>query len=222
VKFENNDNNDAEAVMDYPTSGYPARDHPASKYPAFIDVQSPERLENWRPLVQWVLAIPHVIICAALSYVSGALSIVSWFAIVFTGNLPAGLANFQVFILRYAARTQNYAGFLHDSYPPFAFDVTAAEPGGTPVNVVVRPALTGRNRLTVGLRLLWAIPAALYLLVISIVGNLAWFAAFFAVLFTGRWPASPRDWVMRMQRVSLRFSAYANLLTDDYPPFTTD
>lgn len=191
-------------------------------YPASIDVQSPERLENWRPLVQWILAIPHLVIAGALSYVSGAISIISWFAILFTGNLPAGLANFQIFILRYTTRAQLYAGFLHSSYPPFAFEMTSDEPGGTPVSLTVRPALTDRNRLTVGLRVIWAIPAALYLLVISIVGGLAWFAAFFAVLVTGRWPESLRAWVMKTQRVTVRFSAYAYMLTDEYPPFATD
>lgn len=161
-------------------------------YPASIDVETPERLENWRPLVQWILAIPHLIIAGALGYVSGAISVITWFAIVFTGKLPASLANFQVFILRYSTRAQLYAGFLYSSYPPFTFDMTSDEPGGSPVSLTVRPVLTDRNRLTVGLRFIWAIPAALYLMVIGFVGALAWFAAFFAVLFTGKWPESLR------------------------------
>ena len=49
------------------------------------------------------------------------------------------------------------------------------------------------------------IPALLYLIVIAIVGLICWFLAFFAVLFTGRWPAGLRGWVMKMVRVGIRF-----------------
>lgn len=191
-------------------------------YPASIEVQRPAKIANWRPLVQWILAIPHLVIAGALGYVSSAVAIVTWFVILFTGRLPAGLANVQVMILRYSTRANIYAGFMHDQYPPFAFDMTAAEPGGTPVTIDVQPALENRNRLTVGLRLLWIIPAALYAIVICIVGALAWIAAFFAILFTGRWPDGLWSWAMKLERVSIRLSAYCYLLTDEYPPFDTN
>ena len=191
-------------------------------YPATIDVRTPDRLANWRPLVQWILAIPHLIIAAALEYVAGAVAIVSWFVILFTGKLPAGLANFQIMILRYSARAEFYAGFLYEEYPPFDFSMTANDPGGSPVDLVVRPALEDRNRLTVGLRILWVIPALLYAFVIGIVGIVWWIAAPFAILFTGHWPDGLRSWVMKLNRVSIRLNAYMLLLTDEYPPFSTE
>ncbi len=191
-------------------------------YPATIDVQTPDRLANWRPLVQWLLALPHLIIAWALEYVTGALAVVSWFVILFTGRLPAGLANFQIMILRYTTRAQLYGGFLHADYPPFDFTVAAEDPGGSPVTLEVQPALEDRNRLTVGLRFLWIIPAALYAFLVAIVGIIAWFLGFFAVLFTGRWPDALHSWVMKTVRVFTRLSAYALLLTDEYPPFSTD
>lgn len=190
-------------------------------YPATIAVRTPLRLANWRPLVQWFLAIPHLIIAGALSYASGAVAVISWFVILFTGKLPVGLANFQIMTMRYTLRTQLYAGYLHDSYPPFDFTMSASEPGGTPVDFAVTPALENRNRLTVGLRFLWVIPALLFSFVISIVGAICWFLGFFAVLFTGSWPTGLREWVMKMQRVSIRTNAYAYMLTDEYPPFVT-
>ncbi len=192
------------------------------EYPAAIDVQSPERMENWRPLVQWILAVPHLIIAGALEYVARAIAVVTWFIILFTGKLPANLAVFQVMILRYSTRAQLYAGFLYRDYPPFDFTMRAAEPGGSPVDLTVEPQLEDRNRLTVGLRLIWAIPAMLYALVIGIVGIVCWIAALFAVLFTGRWPEGLRSWVMKLQRVAIRLNAYMLLLTDEYPPFATD
>lgn len=192
-----------------------------AEYPAAINVSTPERLDRWRPLVQWILAIPHLIIAAALGYAAGALAIVSWLVILFTGKLPAGIANFQVMILRYNARVETYAGFLYDTYPPYEYKMDAAEPGGSPVLVDVRPELDERNRLTVGLRFIWAIPAVLYVLVIGLVAAVCWFISFFAVLFTGRWPEGLRSWVMKSLRVSMRLNAYVMLLTDEYPPFAT-
>ncbi len=191
-------------------------------YPATIDVQTPEKLDNWRPLVQWIMAIPHLIIAGAMEYVSGAVAVISWFVILFTGRLPAGLANFQVMILRYTTRAEMYAGFLYDEYPAFDFTMSASEPGNSPVVLNVEPQLEGRNRLTVALRLLWAIPAMLYAMLISIVGAVCWILALFAILFTGRWPEGLRSWVMKSARVSVRAGAYLMLLTDEYPPFSTD
>ena len=46
-------------------------------YPATLAVRTPPRLANWRPLVQWILAIPHLIIAGALSYASGAVAVIT-------------------------------------------------------------------------------------------------------------------------------------------------
>ena len=191
-------------------------------YPASIEVQTPEKIANWRPLVQWILAIPHLIIAWAMEYLALAVGVISWFVILFTGKLPSGLANLQIMMLRYTARAEIYAGFMYEDYPPFDFTTSAADPGGSPVTVVVEPALENRNRLTVGLRIIWAIPVILYAIVIGIVGIICWFLSFFAVLFTGKWPDGLRSWVMKMLRVSVRAEAYIMLLTDEYPPFSTD
>ena len=191
-------------------------------YPASVDVRTPERLARWRPLVQWVLAIPHLFIASALQYVAELVAIVSWFIILFTGKLPVGLANFQAMVLRYSTRAGAYAGFLFEEYPPFDYTMSAAEPGGTPLQLDVVPRLEERNRLTVGLRLIWAIPALFYAIVIGIVAAVCWFISFFVVLFTGRWSEGLRGWVMNGLRVQTRFTAYLALLTDEYPPFATD
>ncbi len=191
-------------------------------YPAVITVEPPAKMENWRAIGQWILAIPHLIIAGALEYVSGALAIVSWFVILFTGSLPEGLANLQIMILRYTARAQLYAGFMFKEYPPFDFTLSPYDPGGSPVVIEIVPELENRNRLTVGLRIIWLIPALFYAALIAIVGAICWFFAFFAVLFTGRWPDGLWAWVMKLNRVSIRFNAYALMLTDTYPPYSTD
>ena len=47
------------------------------------------------------------------------------------------------------------------------------------------------------------------------------FIAFFAILFTGRWPRGMFDFVVGTMRWTLRVNAYAQWLqTDRYPPFS--
>ncbi|HUF98843.1 MAG TPA: DUF4389 domain-containing protein [Ilumatobacter sp.] len=191
-------------------------------YPAEIDVQTPDKIANWRPLVQWLLGIPFLILAYALSYVAQILAVVSWFIILFTGKLPEGIANFQCMALRTSMRATAYAGFLHETYPPFEFPTTAQDPGGHPVSVSFVPQLTDRNRLTVGLRFIWAIPALIVLILIAIVASICWFLAFFAVFFTGKWPTGLHAWVMKYLRAATRLQAYTLLLTDEMPPLNFD
>jgi hypothetical protein len=100
--------------------------------------------------------------------------------------------------------------------------MTPADPGGDPVRVELRPQLENRNRLTVGLRLIWAIPAALFAFAVGFAAFFVLIGAFFAVLFTGRWPEGMRRFVLGAQRVGVRVNAYWYVLVDEYPPFSLD
>jgi hypothetical protein len=42
---------------------------------------------------------------------------------------------------------------------------------------------------------------------------------FFSVVFTGKFPLGPRDFIVNAWRYGLRVQAYVGLLTDRYPPF---
>jgi hypothetical protein len=190
-------------------------------YPATFTFDPPEHIANWRPLVHWLLAIPHLVIVQVLGYVSEIIAFISWFAILFTGRLPAGLANFQAMYLRYYLRTATYAGFLREEYPPFGFATTAADPGDDPrVQVGFVPELEDRNRLTVAFRLILAIPQLIVLAALTVALFVVGVIAFFAVLFTGRWPEGLRDFALGVGRWFLRVQAYLVLLTDEYPPFS--
>ena len=81
----------------------------SASYPATFTLDPPEKVANWRPLVNWLFAIPHFLVLSALNSVSEILGIVSWFIILFTGELPEALANFQVMIMRYSARAYVFA-----------------------------------------------------------------------------------------------------------------
>lgn len=191
-------------------------------YPATLTVDTPDKVANWRPLVHWFLAIPHLAVTYVLTLVAEVCAVIAWFAILFTGKMPLGLANVICMAARYNMRTVAYAGFLHDQYPPFDFTTTPADPGGHPLRVDFVPQLGGRNRLTVGLRIIWAIPALFVTMLIMLVGYVCWFIAFFAVLFTGKWPAGLHGWVVKALRASTRLNAYVFLLTDQYPPLNFD
>jgi hypothetical protein len=189
-------------------------------YPATFTFDPPELVRNWRPLVNWLLAIPQLLVVSALRSVAQLLAVVSWFVILFTGRLPEDLAKFQVMYMRYYIRTGVFAGFLREEYPPFVFAMASADPGGdSRVRVDVVPQLDGRNRVTVGFRIILAIPQLIVLALLVIVELFVLVIAFFAVLFTGRWPAGLRDFTLGVLRWWLRVQAYVFLLTDEYPPF---
>ncbi len=190
------------------------------EYPVNLELDAPLEVANWRPLVHWLLAIPHVLISYVLGNVGSVVALISWFAIVFTGRLPEGLANFQCLVIRYPARAYSYALWQREPYPAFDFSMTGPDPGGDPLRVDIQPQLENRNRLTVGLRFLWLIPIMLFAFVVYLAAAVVVFLAFFAVLFTGRWPEGMRRFVVGTGRLSVRVSAYCYLLVDEYPPFT--
>jgi hypothetical protein len=191
------------------------------EYPVDLELDAPAEIANWRPLVHWLLDIPHLLIANVLGNVASVIGVISWFAIVFTGRLPEGLANLQCMVIRYSARAYSYALWLREPYPAFDFTMSPTDPGGDPLRVNIRPQLENRNRLTVGLRFIWAIPIALFLCVVGIAAMVVSLIAFFAVLFTGRWPEGMRRFIVGTLRLGVRVSAYIYLLVDDYPPFST-
>ena len=192
-------------------------------YPATLAFDAPERIANWRPLVNWFLAIPHFIVLYLLGVASFFVGLAGWLAILFTGRLPEAMANFQAMYLRYAARVTAYGAFLREEYPAFSFTASAADPGDDPrLRVDLQPSLEDRNRVTVAFRWILAIPHFIALAFLGMAAYVLIFIGFFAVLFTGRWPSGIRDFGIGVGRWFLRANAYLLLLTDEYPPFTTD
>ncbi len=76
-----------------------------------------------------------------------------------------------------------------------------------------------RNRLTVFFRLFMLIPHWIWLCIYGIGAFLVVICAWFAILFTGRYPAGMYEFVAGFLRYSTRVNAYSYLLVDEYPPF---
>ena len=204
-----------------PPSGAPPA--PSSGYPVTLTFDTPEKIARWRPLVHWLLAIPHFIILYVIGIVAGVLAFIGWFAGVFTGKIPDGLQKPIAMYMRYNARVATYALFQREEYPPFAFDGAFADPGDDPrIRVDVQPAIEGRSRLTIFFRLIMLIPQMFVLFFVSIAAFVIMIIGWFAVIILGRWPTGMNDFLIGFLRWNTRVNAYCYLLTDEYPPFSTN
>ena len=101
---------------------YPSTDDEQAVH---LDIDPPhaETLNRWLPLVKWFLVIPHYIVLIFLVIAVWVVTIVAWFAILFTGSHPRGMHGFVVGVARWWYRVTAYAFLLTtDEYPPFSLD----------------------------------------------------------------------------------------------------
>ena len=214
-------------------------------YPVRVDARLDEPLSRWLWLVKWLLALPHYVVLAFLWMAFVVVSVVAFFAILFTGRYPRALFDFNVGVLRWSWRVGYYAygGLGTDRYPPFSL--------GEEPDYPARLDIEYPERLSRGLVLVkwWLLALPHYLIVGLFVGGGSWFTwssrddwvgsghwqwgggglvgilvciAAVVLLFTGRYPGSLFDIVVGMNRWALRVAGYAALMTDRYPPFRLD
>ncbi len=214
-------------------------DRPA--FPLRLEGRLDPQLSRWLWLVKWLLAIPHFIVLFFLWIAFAVLTIVAFFAILFTGRYPRGIFDFNVGVLRWTWRVSyySYGALGTDRYPPFTLD---EQPDYPATLAVAYP-----ERLSRGLVLVkwWLLAIPQYILVGIFVGGagsaageaqdhgghwwygggligvLVLFAAI-ALLFTARYPRGLFDFVLGLDRWVVRVAAYVFLMTDSYPPFRLD
>jgi roadblock/LC7 domain-containing protein len=194
-------------------------DAQGSGYPARLDLDAPLKVARWRPLVNWILAIPQFIVAAGLQYLRRALLIVSFFMVLFTEQIPEQLFNLIVMTYRYEWRVKSFAFWMRESYPPFNFNMVAEDDGVDPASLSIQ--YPGKLKRWMPLvKWFLAIPHYFALLFVYIAGIFVFIASFFAVLFTGRFPAGMRDFLVGTNRWSMRVRADVGFLRDEYPPFS--
>jgi hypothetical protein len=91
-----------------------------------------------------------------------------------------------------------------------------------PIGYDVDPALEGRNRLTSFFRYIVSIPWLFVAYVYGIVAQLASIIAWFAIVFTGRYPQGIYDFNAGYLRMYSRVYSFAHLMRDEWPPFGGD
>ena len=162
-------------------------------------------------LVRLILAIPHLIVLYVLSIASEVVALICWFAALFTGRLPGGLADFQVGYLRWLTRFSAYLFLLTDVYPPF--ELAEAD---YPVQLRAQPGPL--NRLAVLFRIILVIPAAIVVAVLGYgLSFLVMFVTWLIVLISGRMPQSLHEALAATVRYHIRVTGYFLMLTARYP-----
>jgi uncharacterized protein DUF4389 len=120
-------------------------------YPARLEIDYPQQLNRWLPLVKWLLAVPQYLLVGALvgagyaaessmqdsrgfSYsgpsLIGVSVLIAAIALLFTARYPAGLYDLVVGINRWSYRLVVYVALMTDRYPPFRLDQGGEDPEG--------------------------------------------------------------------------------------------
>jgi hypothetical protein len=221
-------------------SGYPLS---ASNAPTHcVSVEVPPALSNRNRLTclfRLFLAFPHLILVGAPAAIAVTLSwsegketitwgtagllgavavfcaIVAWFAILFTGVYPDGLRAIVLLFLGWRVRASAYVTLLRDEYPPFG-------DGPYPATLTVNTPPAERNRGSVAIRLLLAVPHLIIVWMLGIVWALTTVIAWFSILITGTFPTAFYRFGVGVLRWTTRVEAYLLLLHDEYPPFSLD
>jgi hypothetical protein len=212
----------------------------STRYPVRVRGDLDPAVSRWQWLVKWILAIPHYIVLFFLHIAAVVVTVIAFFAILFTGKYPRALFDFSVGVKRWRWRVAFYAllALGTDKYPPFSLRANAEYPADLDVDYP--------ERLSRGLVLVkwWLLAIPHYLILLAFFsGGWRFFMvepnefvgydlppliaillliAVLGLLFTGRYPKGLYDFVMGINRWAIRVRAYSALMRDEYPPFRLD
>jgi hypothetical protein len=165
--------------------------------------------------------LPHGFLLMFVTLWGAILQFVAFWVILFTGRYPQSMFEFQLGMTKWNIRLSARMYNLSDGYP--AFGVKASDPHTD--LVVPYPEKVSRGLTLV--RLLFGIfyvylPHGFILMFRSMFVGILIFVAWWAVLFTAKYPQTMHDWVVGQVRWQTRLSLYMRYMTDKYPPFTGD
>ena len=134
--------------------------------------------------------------------------------ILFRQKYPRWWFDFNLQLVRFSTRVSSYLALMSDNYP------STDEEQSVHLDLEYPNVKQDLNRWLPLVKWFLAIPHFVVLFFLSVASVFAVIMAWFAILFTGRYPRSLFDFVEGVMRWGLRVQAYALLLvTDQYPPF---
>jgi hypothetical protein len=202
-----------------------------ANHPLKFSVDYPERdLNRLTTFFRLFVAIPILIVLSSVSrgawqwsYDNGETAAAAAGGLLFFGPLlmilfrqkyPRWWFDFNLQLTRFSTRVTSYLALMSDRYP------STDEEQSVHLDIEYPDVKQDLNRWLPLVKWLLAIPHYIVLLFLGIAAVFAVIAAWFAILFTGRYPRSIFDFIEGFQRWVLRVEAYAMLLvTDRYPPF---
>jgi len=202
-----------------------------SKYPVRFDVDYPDRdLNRLTTAFRLIWIIPIGIIAALVAHTTvgggdevayatagGILVAPTVLMILFRQKYPRWWFDWNLELSRFLARVAVYLGLMNDEYPSTDDKQTVH------LDIDYPNVEKDLGRGMPLIKWLLAIPHWIILAVLYFVAFFAVIGAWFAILFTGRYPRSIFDFVVGVHRWGLRVEGYAVLMvTDEYPPFSLD
>ena len=206
-------------------------------YPARLAIDYPQRLDRFTTLVRIIWVIPILVILTLLTAtgnevviteagdevrrsgggIAGGLFVATMLMLVFRQRYPRWWFDFARELQRFGARVGAYLALLTDRYP------STVDEQSVHLELDYPNVERDLNRWLPLIKWLLAIPHFIVLVILGIGAIIAIVIAWFAILFTGRYPRGLFDYVVGVGRWALRVQAYAFLLlTDRYPPFSLD
>ena len=181
-------------------------------YPARLSIDYPDRsLDRLSSFFRLLWAIPVGIV---VSLINGPLMFPVLLLIVFRRKYPRWWFDFNLEYTRFSTRVGAYFALMSDVYP------SSDEAQYVDVELDYPDAERDLNRWLPLVKWFLAIPHVFLLIFLTIGAFFAAIFAWFAILFTGRYPRGLFDYIEGVFRWWLRVEAYAILLTtDEYPPF---
>lgn len=207
----------------------------AAKYPANLTIDYPEKLDRTTSFFRILWAIPALVILTFLTAagsesvageagkdtltsgggIAAGLFVATALMILFRQRYPRWWFDFNLELNRFSTRVGAYLFLLTDRYP------STVEAQSVHLDVTYPDVKRDLNRWLPLVKWLLAVPHYFVLLALAFAVLGATVIAWFAILFTGRYPKGLFDFVVAVGQWCVRVSAYAFLLTtDEYPPFS--